>query len=698
MNLEELIDISHVQELFQSFSDITGVGTALVDLKGKVLIATNWQKSCTHFHRVNKETAANCHESDTILASQLNAGEKFNLYRCKNGLVDVAAPIFVGGSHIANLFIGQFFIQDSPPDIDDFSQKVRRYGFDEEQYIAAIKNVPIYSMEEVNQYMNFLCKLSELISSHGEQKRKVLELNQRLIEDTNRANDILNHLQTMASIGGWEFDVVSKKSFWTKGVYDIYGLPYDTDIHTIDKLNYIRENDRLRLQKHVDECIKNGTSYDLELHFTNHHGEDLVVRSIGNPIFNDQGEVVKIRGAFKDISKFKKIENQLSQELENKQKSISFFKSIQDNAAHALVSTDTQGIITSFSTAAEEILGYKAEELVGKQNPGIFHDLEEVMQRSQEFSQKLGRKVEPGFDTFVCHSEEGLKNQFEWTYVHKDGTKFPVILSITVLYDDDNNKIGYLGISEDLREQKALEAKLENERLKLMQSSKLATLGEMAAGVAHEINNPLAIISGCAMIIGRFNISEEKRKENIERINKSVKRISRIVSGLKRFSRSKDSSNLQVLNLRTLITESIELSQSKSHQYHTPIKFEFDQDFEVYVDDIQIEQILLNLIGNAIDANANQKNPWVEISIESDETSYQIIVKDSGTGIEDYTVEKLFDPFFTTKEIGKGTGLGLSISKGIAQDHGGDLHYELRDGHTAFILIIPKEFKQENVA
>ena len=131
-------------------------------------------------------------------------------------------------------------------------------------------------------------------------------------------------------------------------------------------------------------------------------------------------------------------------------KELTLLQAIEENAAHALISTTPDGIITSFNKAAERMLGYHADELIQKETPAIFHDVAEVVRRSEEFSQSLGKMIEPGFETFICHSDLGQKNQLEWTYIHKTGRRFPVLLSITALYDQQGSKVGYLGIAQDI--------------------------------------------------------------------------------------------------------------------------------------------------------------------------------------------------------------------------------------------------------
>ncbi len=169
--------------------------------------------------------------------------------------------------------------------------------------------------------------------------------------------------------------------------------------------------------------------------------------------------------------------------LDELNRSLELLNSIQDNAAHAIISGSVDGTITSFNRKAEQMLGYQAIELVGKQTPAIFHDLDEVISRSKEFSKKLGYEVEAGYETFICHSKMNLKNEFEWTYIHKDGKKFPVLLSITAIRDNESAIIGYLGIAQDLSEQKILQNELVKKNNELELAQAIAKMGSWSFDV-----------------------------------------------------------------------------------------------------------------------------------------------------------------------------------------------------------------------
>ena len=153
MKLSELIPVHELQALCDSFTTLTGAVTAVLDLEGNILVATGWQDVCTKFHRVNGKTALRCQESDTALAGQLKNGERYNVYKCKNGLVDVAVPLIIGGEHLGNFFTGQFFFEQ--PDITYFIHQANEFGFDRDDYLNALAKAPIFSEEKVRAMMEF---------------------------------------------------------------------------------------------------------------------------------------------------------------------------------------------------------------------------------------------------------------------------------------------------------------------------------------------------------------------------------------------------------------------------------------------------------------------------------------------------------------------------------------------------------------
>ncbi|HVM92543.1 MAG TPA: PocR ligand-binding domain-containing protein [Terriglobales bacterium] len=193
LELADILDVPSIKLLLDDFYAVVRVTTALLDLHGNVLTGAGWQNVCLNFHRVNSETCKNCHESDLELSAGIQAGE-FKIYKCKNNLWDVATPIVVGGKHIGNLFCGQFFFVDEPVDYELYRAQARKYGFDEEQYMAALKTVPCLTREQVNASMTFLAKLAKMISQLSYSSVKLA----RSTEQLNRANvDLQNSVKEM---------------------------------------------------------------------------------------------------------------------------------------------------------------------------------------------------------------------------------------------------------------------------------------------------------------------------------------------------------------------------------------------------------------------------------------------------------------------------------------------------------------------
>lgn len=178
MKFEELVDINEVRELCGSFSDLTGAVTAILDLEGNILVATGWQEICTRYHRIHPETALRCRESDTVIAGQLEKGEAWNLYKCKNGLVDVAVPITIAGEHAANFFTGQFLLE--PPDREYFARQAEESGFDTTSYLEALDKVPVFSEQQVRLMMHFFAHLARLIGEMGLARKQLEEANREL--------------------------------------------------------------------------------------------------------------------------------------------------------------------------------------------------------------------------------------------------------------------------------------------------------------------------------------------------------------------------------------------------------------------------------------------------------------------------------------------------------------------------------------
>ena len=164
LELSDIIDTQALKSLMEDFFQLTGMLGAVLDVSGKVLVAVGWQDICTKFHRCNPNSLKKCIESDTILSQSVPKGE-FKSYRCKNNMWDTVTPLIIGGKHLGNVFMGQYLIEDEVPDVALFRKQARKYGFDEEEYLAALDRVPRFSKEAIERGMRFYAKLTEVIST-----------------------------------------------------------------------------------------------------------------------------------------------------------------------------------------------------------------------------------------------------------------------------------------------------------------------------------------------------------------------------------------------------------------------------------------------------------------------------------------------------------------------------------------------------
>lgn len=229
------------------------------------------------------------------------------------------------------------------------------------------------------------------------------------------------------------------------------------------------------------------------------------------------------------------------------------------------------------------------------------------------------------------------------------------------------------------------------------QKEKLASLGEMAGGIAHEINNPITIISASAHImkkmIAKGTIDNDKLLKQVDDVEKTVFRISKIINGLRNVSRDATSEEFADCNLLDIMTDTLSISNEKFKAHGIDLKIDlsdpvFRTEFSCLR--VQLSQVFFNLFGNSYDAIEGQKGAWIEITASVSADQWLIVrCKDSGHGIPKEIQSKIFQPFYTTKEIGKGTGLGLSLSNSIVTRHGGTFTIDNECENTCFVVMLP---------
>jgi PAS domain S-box-containing protein len=388
------------------------------------------------------------------------------------------------------------------------------------------------------------------------------------------------------------------------------------------------------------------------------------------PLKDESEEVYAVGGIITDIQEKKQADLEL---LEQKK----LFEIVVENLPVAVFLKDAQDSfrVKLWNRAAERIFEIPRETILGKTT----HDLWPKEDADHYLED----------DNRVMSSGNSLEID-ETTPTKTKGTKYLKTRKLPLTLNQNKSGKALMVICEDITDYKRLQLKIDQERSKLIHTSKLASLGEMSAGIAHEINNPLTVVNFSVDLLSKFTDNPEKFTLAIKRIRAATLRITKIVSGLKKFSRTSEEAAHQVEALNTILAEVKVIAEIKSKRDSVPITWSTEEGLNIFCDSMEIEQVLINLINNGIDEAKNKQKKWVKINSFSERQKVVIQVIDSGTGIPDSVAARLFQPFFTTKPVGKGTGLGLSISKGILDQHNASIEINRSLPNTCFEIRFPK--------
>jgi len=311
LELSRIIDVPAVQALMDDFHELTGLPMSLVDLEDRVLVGVGWQDVCTKFHRVHPETAANCRDSDLVLTRGVPYGE-FRAYRCRNGMWDIVTPVFVSDVHVGNVFAGQFFYDDEEPDMAFFEKQAERYGFDRDEYMQAVRDVPKLSRDTVDTLMRFYMGLAEQIAQVGYYNIVLA----RSIEERKQTENALRESERVFRIVAdntydWEFWTDTRRQF-------LYCSPSCKRITGHDASEFIADgtlleriihpDDRAAWAAHTAECTGAVT-----FRITRSDGTERWIEHLCQEVFAEDGSSLGRRGSNRDITEHKRVERALEE-------------------------------------------------------------------------------------------------------------------------------------------------------------------------------------------------------------------------------------------------------------------------------------------------------------------------------------------------------------------------------------------------
>lgn len=397
----------------------------------------------------------------------------------------------------------------------------------------------------------------------------------------------------------------------------------------------------------------------------------------GSGYFDSRGNLVRILGSISDIENRKNAEIAL---LRSEQRFSSMISNIL-GAVYQINLKDNAWVLSFISEPIKRITGFSPDELIGNKEISYFNLLTDESWRNykNEIEQAI-KKDRPYEIEYQIYDRD-----YQVRHIYEKGRCF---------YDENRVSLYVEGFILDITDRKEYESQLETTKAKSLASAKLASLGEMAGGVAHEINNPLAIISMNAAqlkeLIDDPEVTKDELKLFVEKIQKTTMRIDRIVKGLKSFARGGELDPFISTSIKSIIENTLELCSEKLKKHTVELRLKNIIDVSVECRESQIGQVLLNLISNGVDAIDKQQDKWIEVELKDLDGYIVLDVTDSGKGIPDEVAEKIMQPFFTTKDVGKGTGLGLSISKGIIESHKGRFRLDRKCANTKFSILLPK--------
>jgi PAS domain S-box-containing protein len=471
---------------------------------------------------------------------------------------------------------------------------------------------------------------------------------------------VLKLMTESLGVGVWSWEVENDLLTWDEGMLRLYGVDHFRG-HYSDWQSMILNEDLKRVQQDFDKALSTSSRFTTWFRVTRPDANIIRIRCDAQVERDSSGKQIRVLGINRDIT----LEHQNLQDL-IEQKTL--LTSIVDTLPVAIFMKDLQDDFnfTIWNKAAEGLWGLKSFEVLKKNDYNFFPKEESDLFRAKDL-----QVIESGVPEVINEEMITLPNN-EVRYLKTQ--KVPV------------HGRFLLGVSEDITIQK-------ESQLKLIESSKMTSLGEMAGNIAHEINSPLTIIHGRVDLIKRRINSGDtdvtKMLEDLDKIKNTGDRIAKIVRGLGYFSRNSEADPMENIGIKQVIEDTLELCQERFKADEVILDSSEIKNYEIQCRPTQISQVIMNLLSNALDAAKVTNEKWVKITTERSGTFLKISVSDSGHGIPQEILKKIMDPFFTTKEIGKGTGLGLSISQGIVQVHKGELYYDRASKNTTFVILLP---------
>jgi PAS domain S-box-containing protein len=498
--------------------------------------------------------------------------------------------------------------------------------------------------------------------------REQKEAELKLRESQSRLEQAMN----LAQMGSWERKIESNEIKWSRECYAIFDRSSMEKPYSLEEVTAMIHPDDI-------ETFKSG----IERRNASSTGETLVyriirptdgavktLRTVARHVPDPEGGPGRLVGVLQDITEWveQRTARKHSEEL----------LQLVLNAVPARIGYVNRDLRYRFVNRGYEIqLGMSKEKIVGK-------SVKEIQ----------GDKIFKEFTPYYEQVFSGKMVEFDKEVVGPDGVRRDLHVVFSPDFGPERQVLGFVTMIQDLTQEREKEKMILEQRQRMISSAKLAALGEMAGGISHEINNPLAIIHARAESLKEMalkgNVDVAKLAYSAEKIELTSKRIAKIVKALRNIARDGEKDPFSRVSVKTIVEDAVEISKERFQHYAIDFQIlDISADLAIECRAVQISQVVLNLLSNAFDAARSVRERWVRLEARQVDERIEISVTDSGPGVPIVIRDKIFQPFFTTKEPGEGTGLGLSVSKAIMDDHHGTIVLDDQSSHTRFIVSLP---------
>jgi PAS domain S-box-containing protein len=675
--LKNLLSISKFHDLLNSQDEEYSLPAAIIDMDDNILTSASWPDICSKFHRANQVSQKMCIACHADSRAENYEEMQPLVYRCPMGLIIAAMPIIIGGKHLGNVFAGHCFLK--PPDEKYFINQARQYGFDECEYLEALRKVPILAEKRIRSYLAFIAKLTQLFAEQGLQNLQNDRIENDLQKSEERFRSYIENADdiifSLTQEGVFTYVSPNWKDAFGYDLDEVIGKSFTLFVHPDDIANCLSA---------LSSVVSTGQKRkNIEYRVLCKNGSFIWYSANGSRLHDVINGEISFLGIGRDNSEQRNLVRSL-------RSSESHYRSIFETALIGVAVTDKDFNYTDVNEALCKLLGYKKEEIIYKASVYDITHPDDIAEGIAVLN-----KIKNGeIDHYIIKKR----------YISKSGETITAMAFAKGKFSPDGEYEGATGSVMDISGLlKAEEERLQLER-QFLQAQKLESLGIMAGGIAHDFNNLLQIILGNLELAAR-ELSPDSTTHNF------------IVDSIIAGNRAANLCDLMLtyvgkgliskheLSLNELVSENAEMLKTAVSSAVT-MKLHLSEKIPTTLANAsQMQQLVMNLLTNASESIVKQPGLIVittgvqncddaflagNLLGEKPEPGQYVFIEisDNGCGMSEKTLQRLFDPFFTTKFAGR--GLGMSAVLGIMKSHSGALFVDSEPGRgTTFKVIFP---------